>query len=66
MNIDGKTNVTERKKIFESEEFTTYLYKFENGNEYTDTIPKWKQKCKDVLLKHNPDERLDKNYWERL
>ncbi|MBQ8044080.1 MAG: hypothetical protein IJ272_08055 [Clostridia bacterium] len=66
MNIDGKTNVKERTKIFESDYFTTYSYKFENGNKYTDTVPKWQQRTRNVLVKHNPDERLDKNYWERL
>ncbi len=66
MNIDGKTNVKERIKIFESDDFTTYTYKFENGNQYSDTVPKWQQRTRNVLVKHNPDDRLERNYWERL
>lgn len=66
MNIDGKTKVKERIKIFESDDFITYLYKFENGNKYTDTVSKWKQTSKDELKGHDPDKRLEKNYWERV
>ena len=43
MDIDGKTNVKERIKIFENNDYTTYLYKFENGNQYKDTVKKWKR-----------------------
>lgn len=66
MNIDGKVNVKERIKIFESNDFTTYLYKFENGNKYTDTVTKWKQSSIPALKGHNPDKRLERNYWERI
>ena len=45
MNIDGKENVKERIKLFESDNFTTYLYIFENGNKYPDTVSKWKRTC---------------------
>ena len=43
MDIDGKTNVKERIKIFESDDYITYLYIFENGNKYRDTVQKWKR-----------------------
>jgi hypothetical protein len=59
MNIDGKVNVKERIKIFESDDFTTYLYKFENGNKYTDTISKWKQKDFKYNVYKTPEERLE-------
>lgn len=44
MRIDGKDKVKKRIKVFENDQYITYLYIFENGNKYTDTVPKWKQK----------------------
>ena len=44
MRIDGKDNVKQRIKVFENDRYITYLYIFENGNKYTDTVSKWKQK----------------------
>jgi hypothetical protein len=66
MNVDGKTNVKERIKIFESDDFITYLYKFENGNQYTDTVSKWKQKVSNISVRHIPEDRLNKKYWEMI
>ena len=61
MNIDGKTKVKERIKIFENDNFTTYLYKFENGNQYTDTVPKWKQKdFGNNVVRYDIEKRLDR------
>lgn len=59
MRIDGKDKVKKRIKVFENDRYTTYLYIFENGNKYTDTVPKWKQKdFKDVIYK-TQEERLE-------
>ena len=44
MRIDGKDNVKERIKVFENDRYITYLYIFENGNQYKDTVPKWTRK----------------------
>ena len=44
MKIDEKENVKERIKVFENNQYITYLYIFENGNSYKDTVLKWKQK----------------------
>ncbi len=61
MNIDGKTKVKERIKIFESDDFITYLYKFENGNQYTDTVPKWKRKdFGNGVVRYDIEKRLDR------
>lgn len=59
MRIDGKDKVKERIKVFENDRYITYLYIFENGNKYTDTVPKWKQKdFRDVIYK-TQEERLE-------
>lgn len=61
MNIDGKENVKERIEIFDSKDFTTYLYKFENGNKYLDTVPKWKQKDFDhnIRILKTPEDKIE-------
>ena len=59
MRIDGKDNVKERIKVFENDRYTTYLYIFENGNNYTDTVPKWKQKDFGTNIYQTPEEKLE-------
>jgi hypothetical protein len=59
MNIDGKEKVKERIKIFESDDFTTYLYKFENGNKYKDTVPAWKRKDFGVYVHRTPEDKIE-------
>ena len=66
MDIDGKTNVKERTKVFESDDFITYLYKFENGNQYKDTVPKWIQKDKPKTEKSYIDAWLGNHYWKKI
>ncbi len=66
MDIDGKTKVKERIKVFESNDFTTYLYKFENGNEYKDTVPKWKPKDMTAYKRSHIDTWLENNYWKKM
>lgn len=59
MRIDGKDKVKERIKVFENDRYITYLYIFENGNKYKDTVPKWKQKdFTDKIIK-TPEEKLE-------
>lgn len=65
MDIDGKTNVKERIKIFENDDYITYLYKFENGNQYTDTVSKWKQKDKPKVERKHIETWLENNYWKK-
>ena len=60
MNIDGKTNVKERIKVFENNKFITYLYIFENGNSYKETINKWKQRDFNNSVKEDPEDIIDK------
>lgn len=60
MRIDGKDKVKERIKVFENDRYTTYLYIFENGNKYTDTVPKWKQKDFTDVIYKTQEERLEK------
>ena len=60
MNIDGKVNVKERIEIFDSDYFTTYLYKFENGNKYPDTVPKWIRTDFKNSTIYNVEDRLSK------
>lgn len=64
MYIDGKANVKKRIKIFESDYFTTYLYEFENGNQYKDTVSKWKQKdFTHKVPRYSIEDRMEKlNY----
>lgn len=64
MKIDGKENVKERIKVFEGDSFITYLYIFENGNSFNDTVDKWHQTSTEGLKKCNADERLRRHYWE--
>ena len=59
MTIDGKDNVKERIKVFENDRYTTYLYIFENGNKYTDTVPKWKQKDFGIKIYQTPEEKIE-------
>lgn len=59
MRIDGKDKVKERKKIFENKYYTTYKYVFENGNNYNDTVPKWKQKDFGTEIYKTPEEKLE-------
>lgn len=66
MNIDGKENVKERIKIFENDDFITYLYKFKNGNQYNDTVSKLREKIKKVSRKNCADTRLANNYWKKI
>lgn len=64
MKIDGKENVKERIKVFENEKYTTYLYIFENGNSYTDTVNKWKQTYFSKKTAGDMEDRLEKQ-WEK-
>lgn len=59
MKIDGKDNVKERIKVFENDKYTTYLYIFENGNKYTDTVSKWKQKDFTDVIYKTPEEKIE-------
>ena len=59
MRIDGKDKVKERIKVFENDRYITYLYIFENGNKYTDTVPKWKQKDFTKTIYKTPEEKLE-------
>ena len=59
MRIDGKDNVKKRIKVFENDRYTTYLYIFENGNKYKDTVPKWKQKDFRTEIYKTPEEKLE-------
>ena len=66
MRIDGKDKVKERIKVFENDRYITYLYIFENGNKYTDTVPKWKQTDKSIPKGSNVDTWLENNYWKKV
>lgn len=59
MKIDGKDKVKKRIKVFENDRYTTYLYIFENGNKYTDTVPKWKQKDFTDIIYKTPEEKIE-------
>lgn len=59
MRIDGKDKVKERIKVFENDRYTTYLYIFENGNKYTDTVQKWKQKDFTNTIYKTPEEKIE-------
>ena len=59
MRIDGKDKVKKRIKVFENDRYITYLYIFENGNKYKDTIPKWKQKDFGTEIYKIPEEKLE-------
>lgn len=69
MRIDGKNNVKKRIKVFENNRYITYLYVFENGNQYTDTVPKWKQKDFGDTIYKTPEDiiesQLDKLIYRR-
>ena len=69
MRIDGKDKVKERIKVFENDRYTTYLYIFENGSSYRDTVSKWKQKdFKDNISKTQEEKiesQLDKLVYRR-
>ena len=69
MKIDGKENVKERIKVFENNQYITYLYIFENGSSYRDTVSKWKQKdFKDNIRKTQEEKiesQLDKLVYRR-
>ena len=60
MTIDGKVNVKKRIKVSEQGNFTTYLYIFENGNSYRETVDNWKQRDFKTEIKQTEEDRLDK------
>lgn len=60
MTVDGKVKVKERIKVFENNKFITYLYIFENGNSYKETISKWEQRDFKTEIKQTEEDRLDK------
>lgn len=60
MTVDGKVKVKKRIKVFENNKFITYLYIFENGNSYKETISKWKQRDFKTEIKQTEEDRLDK------
>ena len=60
MTVDGKVKVKERIKVFENSKFITFLYIFENGNSYKETISKWKQRDFKTEIKQTEEDRLDK------
>ena len=60
MTVDGKVKVKKRIKVFENSKFITYLYIFENGNSYKETISKWKQRDFKTEIKQTEEDRLDK------
>lgn len=62
MKIDGKERVKERIKVFENDKYITYLYIFENGNSYRDTVDKWKQKDFGYRTIYNVEDRLMEKY----
>ena len=62
MKIDGKEKVKERIKVFENDNYITYLYIFENGNSYKDTVDKWKQKDFGYRTIYNVEDRLMDKY----
>lgn len=66
MRIDGKDNVKKRIKVFENDKYITYLYIFENGNKYTDTVPKWKQKDFGQRTIYNVEDRLMNKYIKEI
>ena len=59
MKIDGKDNVKERIKIFENSKYTTYLYIFENGSSYKETVSKWKQTDFINTIIKTPEDIID-------
>jgi hypothetical protein len=69
MRIDGKDKVKKRVKVFENNKYITYLYVFENGNQYTDTVSKWKQKDFGDTIYKTPEDiiesQLDKLIYRR-
>ena len=69
MKIDGKENVKKRIKVFENDKYITYLYIFENGSSYRDTVSKWEQKdFKDNISKTQEEKiesQLDKLVYRR-
>lgn len=66
MRIDGKDKVKERIKVFENDRYITYLYIFENGNKYTDTVAKWKQTDNSIPKGSNIETWLENNYWKKI
>ena len=60
MTVDGKVKVKKRIKVFENNKFITYLYIFENGNSYKETISKWEQRDFKTEIKQTEEDRLDK------
>lgn len=60
MTVDGKVNVKKRIKVFENNRFITYLYIFENGNSYRETIQKWKQKDYSTSKYETQEDKLEK------
>lgn len=66
MKIDGKEKVKERIKVFENDNYITYLYIFENGNSYKDTVDKWKQKDFGYRTIYNVEDRLMDKYIKEL
>lgn len=60
MTVDGKVKVKKRIKVFENNKFITYLYIFENGNSYKETISKWKQRDFKTEIKQTEEDRVDK------
>ena len=64
MTVDGKVKVKKRIKVFENNKFITYLYIFENGNSYKETISKWEQRDFATDIKQTEEDRLDKYGYE--
>ena len=60
MTIDGKVNVKEKIKVSEQNNFITYLYVFENGNSYRETVSKWKQRDFTTEIKQSQEDKMDK------
>ena len=60
MTVDGKVNVKERIKVSENSKFITYLYIFENGNSYRETVSKWKQRDFKTEIKQTQEDKFDK------
>lgn len=60
MTVDGKVKVKKRIKVFENNKFITYLYIFENGNSYKETVSKWKQKDFETSICETPEEKIEK------
>lgn len=60
MDIDGKTEVKERKLIYKGKYFNTYRYEFENGSHYNETVNTWQQTDFKGYSTTTPEEHLEK------